>query len=137
MVSMIWGPKKQTNMSTIGNGNPGDVRGVDGDAPTYLPGHGRLTHEHLVVGGELRGVVVHVFDPDVDTDFGVLVMAACTRVDKKTNKTKKTSSAVRFLRSGFSLVLEYVCPCLSPSSPPQLTMNNSQQGCLSIRASQT
>lgn len=46
---------------------------------TYLPRHGRLTHEDLIVGSELWRVVVHVFDSDVNTDFGVLVMAACTQ----------------------------------------------------------
>lgn len=35
-----------------------------------------LTHQDLVLGGKLRGVVVYVFDFDVDTDFGILVMSA-------------------------------------------------------------
>lgn len=92
-------PPPKKNMSTIRNGDvespPDDVR-ADGDARTYLPGHGRLTHEHLVVGGELRGVVVHVFDPDVDTDFGVLVMAAYTQVDKKQTKKPPVRCSSRF-----------------------------------------
>lgn len=36
----------------------------------------------------------------------------------------------------FLLVLEYACACLSSSTPPHLTMNNSHPGYLSISASQ-
>lgn len=41
-----------------------------------------------------------------------------------------------FIKKRFLFVPEYVCACLSSSSPPQLTVNNSQQGYVSIRASQ-
>lgn len=45
---------------------------------TYLSWRDGLTHENLVVGGELRRVVVDVLHPDIHTHFGVLVVTACT-----------------------------------------------------------
>lgn len=52
------------------------------DVQTYLSRHCRLTHEDLTVGSKLWRVVVHIFDSDVDTNFGVLMMAACTQTRK-------------------------------------------------------
>ena len=46
---------------------------------TYFARSDVLTHQDLVLGGKFRGVVVYVFDFDVDTDFGVLVMSAWPR----------------------------------------------------------
>lgn len=44
---------------------------------TYLSWRDGLTHENLVVGGELRRVVIDVLHPDIHTYFGVLVVTAC------------------------------------------------------------
>lgn len=50
---------------------------------TYLPRRDRFTHEDFVVGRELRRVVVHVFDFDVNAHFGVLVVTPCTHTHSR------------------------------------------------------
>lgn len=45
---------------------------------TYLSWCNSFTHEDFIVGSELWGVVIHVFHFDVNTYFGVLMVASYT-----------------------------------------------------------
>lgn len=131
MVSMIWIPWAKTSPVSDNDVqcrlNYIQLHSVQ----TYLPRHCRLTHEYLVVGRELWRVVIHIFDSDVDTDFGVLMMAACTQTHRPRFSCVRRSSLIK---NGFWFVLFSVCACLASGSHPQLTMNHFQ-GYLSIRAS--
>lgn len=83
MVSMVWITRATT--SSVGNRDfecPLNYIQLRSDVQTYLPRHGGLTHEDLSVGRELWRVVVHVFDSDVDANFGVLMMAACAQTHR-------------------------------------------------------
>lgn len=56
-----------------------DILCVAVHVQTYLPWCDTLTHEDLVVGSKLWGVVIHIFHFDVNTHFGVLVKASYTQ----------------------------------------------------------
>lgn len=112
---------------------------------TYLPRRDRFTHEDFVVGRELRRVVVHVFDFDVNAHFGVLVVTPCTHTHSRLKmmsvllRTKKNSKQCQIhYRPKCHLWL--ACDCLSVCIlihvwhwlNTTLTVNISQRDWLSI-----
>ena len=78
---------------------------------TYLPRRDRFTHEDFVVGRELRRVVIHVFNFDVDAHFGVLVVTPCTHTHTHTHtqsraKNDECSAAYKKIQSSVKFIID-------------------------------